>query len=247
MPVYQQLLSVSERRGAAYLVLVDPDKTESKTLPEFADRAQEAGADGFLVGGSLVMNDAFERAVAALKSRAKVPVIVFPGSLHQISGHADAILFLSILSGRNPEHLIGNQVVAAPIIKRLGLEAISTAYLLVESGKPTSAEFMSNTRPIPRSKPDIAVAHALAAEYLGFKLVYLEGGSGAEQPVPDEMISAVARSCSIPLVVGGGIRDPETARKKVKAGARFIVTGNVLEQNGERDHIRSFASAIHGD
>ncbi len=117
--------------------------------------------------------------------------------------------------------------------------------MLVESGRTTSAEFMSNTKPLPRNKPDIALAHALAAEYIGFKLLYLEAGSGAEQPVPGEMISAVSGYCTVPLVVGGGIRTPEEAHKKAAAGARFVVTGNVLEQNGSKDLIREFASAIH--
>jgi phosphoglycerol geranylgeranyltransferase len=127
----------------------------------------------------------------------------------------------------------------------MNLEAISTAYMLVESGRTTSAEFMSNTKPLPRNKPDIAVAHALAAEYIGFKLLYLEAGSGAEQSVPDEMITAVSQYCSVPLIVGGGIRTAEDAHKKVKAGARFVVTGNVLERNGSKNLIKEFASAIH--
>ncbi len=201
--------------------------------------------DGFLVGGSLVLADTFEECIKTIKNNTSVPVVIFPGSVQQISKEADAILYLSLLSGRNAEHIIGSQVTAAPIIKKMNLEAISTAYMLVESGRTTSAEFMSNTKPLPRNKPDIAVAHALAAEYIGFKLLYLEAGSGAEQSVPDEMVAAVSNYCSVPLIVGGGIRTAEEARKKVKAGAKFVVTGNVLEKNGSQDLVKEFASAIH--
>lgn len=245
MSNYQELVAVSKAKGAAYLVLVDPDKIAPDKLPVFVQQASEAGADAFLVGGSLITDDSFERCIVSMKKHTSVPVVIFPGGVMQISPQADALLFLSIISGRNPEHLIGSQVLAAPIVKKIGLEAISTAYMLVESGKTTSAEFMSNTRPLPRHKPDIAVAHALAAEILGFKLLYLEAGSGAEQSVPEEMIGAVARHCSVPLIVGGGIRTPEDARKKVLAGANFIVTGTVFEKDGNASLMKEFAAAIH--
>ena len=243
--IYQSLLSISQTKGAGYFVLIDPDKIGESHIPAFVQQASEAGVDAILVGGSLIVDDSFERCISTLKQHSKIPVIIFPGNSMQVSKSADAMLFLSLLSGRNPEYLIGNQVLAAPIIKKIGLEAIATAYLLIESGRPTSAEFMSNTRPIPRHKPDIAVAHALAAEILGFKLIYLEAGSGALQPVPEEIIGAIKKYCSIPLIVGGGITTPEEARKKVLAGASFIVTGNVLEKNGNQNLMKEFASAIH--
>ena len=245
MSVYQTLVTTANAKGAGYLVLVDPDKVDRSTFAKFIEQATDAGVDGFLVGGSLVLADTFEDCIKTIKKNTNVPVVIFPGSVQQISKDADAILYLSLLSGRNAEHIIGSQVTAAPIIKRMNLEAISTAYMLVESGRTTSAEFMSNTKPLPRNKPDIAVAHALAAEYIGFKLLYLEAGSGAEQSVPDEMITAVSQYCSVPLIVGGGIRTAEDAHKKVKAGARFVVTGNVLERNGSKNLIKEFASAIH--
>ena len=245
MSVYQTLVSAANTKGAAYLILVDPDKIDAHEFPGFIEQATDAGVDGFLVGGSLVLADTFEECIKTIKKNTTVPVVIFPGSVQQISKEADAILYLSLLSGRNAEHIIGSQVTAAPIIKKMNLEAISTAYMLVESGKTTSAEFMSNTKPLPRNKPDIAVAHALAAEYIGFKLLYLEAGSGAEQSVPEEMVAAVARHCTLPLIVGGGIRTVEDARRKVKSGARFVVTGNVLEKNGSRDLMKDFASAIH--
>ena len=245
MKIYESLLSTSKTKGAAYLVLVDPDKFSPEKLPAFIQQATTAGADAFLVGGSLITDDSFERCIVSIKQNTNVPVVIFPGGVTQISAKADAILFLSLLSGRNPEHLIGDQVLAAPIVKKIGLEAISTAYMLVESGKTTSAEFISNTRPLPRHKPDIALAHALAAEILGFKMIYLEAGSGADQSVPEEMIAAVARYCTVPLIVGGGIRTPNEARNKVAAGANFVVTGTVFEKNGDAALMKEFAAAIH--
>ncbi len=243
--IFQSILHRTSSFAAGYLVLIDPDKIDNAALPGFVEQATAAGVDAFLVGGSLITDDSFEHCLRTIKKHTTVPVIIFPGGVMQISKEADAILFLSLLSGRNPEHLIGSQVLAAPIVKKSGLETISTAYLLVESGRTTSAEFMSNTRPLPRHKPDIAVAHALAAEILGFTCIYLEAGSGAEQSVPDEMIGAIARHCSLPLIVGGGLRTPEEARAKVRAGARFIVTGTVLEKGGNAGLIHEFAQAIH--
>jgi phosphoglycerol geranylgeranyltransferase len=163
----------------------------------------------------------------------------------QVSPLADAILFLVLISGRNPDYLIGNQVIAAPIIRRSGLEALSTGYMLVEAGNTTSAEFMSNTKPIPRDKPDIALAHALAAELIGMKLLYLDAGSGARESVSDDMLRTIAQRCSLPIIVGGGIRTPEEARKKVEAGASFVVTGTITELNNHHSFIREFAEAVH--
>ncbi len=245
MSVYEHLLETSHRRGAAHLVLIDPDKIGGRELENFIAKAVSADVDGFLVGGSLVVDDSFHQCIITIKAHTSLPVVIFPGGISQVSKDADAILFLSLLSGRNPEHLIGSQVAAAPVIRKLGLEAISTAYMLVESGRTTSAEFMSNTKPLPRNKPDIAVAHALAAEMIGFKFIYLEAGSGAELSVPDEMIAAIRRSTRVPVIVGGGITTPSEARKKAAAGAHFIVTGTVLETNGDARVIREFAAAIH--
>jgi len=175
----------------------------------------------------------------------EAPVILFPGSVFQVSRHADAILYLSVISGRNPAYLIDNQVLAAPIVWQMQVEAISCGYMLIESGQMTSAEFMSNSRPIPRNKPDLALAHALAAQYLGFKVVYLEAGSGAQLSVPEEMIMAVSKTISIPVIVGGGIRTPEMAQKKVAAGASLVVIGNHFEDPQNFSRIKEFADAIH--
>ncbi len=245
MSVYKQLLEIKQRKGAGYLVLVDPDKWSEADVMAFILRINDSGADAILVGGSLNTRGAWNQKLAQIKKTATLPVVLFPGTLSQLSEHANAVLFLSLISGRNPQYLIADQVHAAPLIRHIGIEPISTAYLLIEAGKPTTAEFMSGTRPIPRTKPDIAVAHALAAEYLGFKLVYLEAGSGAEMTVPEEMVRAVSRTTCLPVIVGGGIRGPEQARKLVLAGASFIITGNVLETTDDPNLLASLAQAVH--
>lgn len=242
---FQTLLEIKEKRGCGYFVLIDPDKTHGDNLKKFIVDANKTDVDAFLIGGSLMMNHEFEQTIEIIKQNTSKPLIIFPGSLFQVSARADAILFLTLISGRNPEYLIGNQVVAAPIIKRIGLEAISTGYILIEGGCVTSAEFMSDTRPIPRTKVDIAVAHAMAGELLGLKMLYLEAGSGAEFSVPNAMITAIARTCSLPLIVGGGIRTPEDAHAKAQAGASFIVTGTIIEQHNHSSLLQQFAEAIH--
>ena len=245
MNIYNNLQNTITSKGAAYLILLDPDKITEDKLEKFIKHCEVSGVDGFLIGGSLLVNGNFQNFVKKVKSNTTLPVIIFPGSVDQVCPEADAILYLSVVSGRNPEHLIGKHVLAAPIIKRAEIEPISTGYILVESGKTTTAQYMSSSLPIPRNKNDIAAATALAAEYLGMKLIYLEAGSGADLPVPDEMISAVANYCSVPVVVGGGIRNPEIARKKVKAGAKIIVTGNFFEDENNWDLVKNFADSIH--
>jgi len=245
MRIYEKLMDIADKKGAGHLVLIDPDKRSPDDSIGLAGECQSSGVDGLLVGGSLLFSNRFDDFVKELKAAVDLPVILFPGSGQQVSAHADAILFMSLLSGRNPHVLIGEQVQAAPVVKACGIEAIGTAYLLIESGRVTSAEFMSNTRPIPAHKPEIAVAHALAAQYLGFKMIYLEAGSGAESPVPEKMIQMVCRMVDIPVIVGGGIRSPERAADAVRAGASFVVTGNHFEQDGHRDQLGAFVRAIH--
>ena len=243
--VFEHLLNVKEQKGAGYLVLIDPDKQGVEDAGELAVRADEAGIDAFLVGSSLLMSDRMEAVIRRIKELSDLPVIISPGSSSHLSQYADAILLLSLISGRNPDFLIGEHVKAAPVIKKYGVEAIPTGYMLIDGGTYTSVQFMSATFPIPRDKPDIAVAHAMAAELLGMKTVYLECGSGSRLPVPDEMISAVKAEIDIPLIVGGGIAEPGVAAAKVKAGADFIITGNVLEKTGNEALVYEFARAIH--
>ncbi|HOC24049.1 MAG TPA: geranylgeranylglyceryl/heptaprenylglyceryl phosphate synthase, partial [bacterium] len=227
MKVYEQLLQIREEKGAGYLVLIDPDKQSMQEAIELARVCSESGVDGLLLGGSLMFTHIFDDLIKGIKTASPLPLIIFPGSTRQLSPYANAILYLSLISGRNAYYIIGDQVLAAPIIKSMNLEAISTAYMLIESGNITSAQFLSDTRPIPREKPDISVAHAMAAELLGMRMIYLEAGSGAHLSVPEEHIAAICRYTSLPVIVGGGIRAPEEAARKVAAGASFIVTGNV--------------------
>ena len=242
--VFEYLMEVRQRRGAGYLVLLDPDRLPPEALEQRALACAEAGADAILIGTSLMFSAARNaQAFARLKERVKIPLIGFPGDAGQLVPSADALLFLSLISGRNPELLIGQQVRAAPLLKEAGIEVIATGYMLVESGSLTSVEFMSGTRPIPRHKADIAMAHALAARYLGMKMVYLETGSGAGASVPDEMVRAVAEYAELPVVVGGGIRDGQTARAKIEAGAGFVVTGTVVEEDHGR--LRELSAAVH--
>jgi len=245
MKIYKHLLNTIEEKGAAYLVLLDPDNLSGDKANEFLKHCERSGVDGFLVGGSLMMGTNFEPLIEKVKVSTTLPAIIFPGSINQISSIADAILFLSVVSGRNADHLIGKHVIASPLIKKAGIEPISTAYILVESGITTTAVYMSGSMPVPRNKPEIAAVTALAAEYLGMKLIYLEAGSGADLTVPDEMIEAVANTCTVPVIVGGGIRSPLVAREKVDAGANIIVTGNFFEDENNWEMIREFASAVH--
>ena len=243
--VYSYLADVKERLGAGFLVLLDPDRSPQDTVVEQAVQCSEAGVDALLVGTSLLMGNRFSDYVESISAAVDIPVIIFPGEKGQVTGKADAILFLSLLSGRNPEYIIGEQIRSAPLIKNIGLEAISTAYLLIDSGRITSVEFMSNTKPIPSDKPEIAVSHAMAAEIFGMKLVYLEAGSGAARTVPEKMIRAVVSEIDIPVVVGGGIRDPETVSAKIDAGASFVVMGNHLEGRTGNVNLKKFVDAAH--
>lgn len=242
--IYEYLLKTARARGSCFLVLLDPDKLSPSGAARAGAAYQKAGADAILFGTSLMLSNSVDRTIAALKRGFKRPVIIFPGSAYQVSKKADAILFMSLVSGRNPNLLIEEQVRAAPAVKESKLEAIATAYMLVESGRLTAATYMSHSVPIPSDKPDIAKAHALAARYLGMRLAYLDAGSGAQNPVPDKMVSEVARYSGLPVIVGGGIRTPEQAAQKARAGAMAVVVGNALERRGAHG-AGDFARAIH--
>ena len=244
--VYSHLEKVRQEKGAGYLVLIDPDKKNDGKLEKLVMSVNRSGADGILIGGSLIMDSGFHERAEKIKSIAEIPVILFPGSVNQLGPHCDAVLFMSVISGRNPTYLIGEQVIGAPLVKDLGLEPIPTGYMIFDGGGHSTAEFMSGSSPLPMNRPDIAVAHALAGQYLGMKLIYLEAGSGAESAVPDEIISAVAKNIDIPLIVGGGIRKQAAAVNKVKAGASFIITGTAIESDEGENLLESFADAIHG-
>jgi phosphoglycerol geranylgeranyltransferase len=242
--IYNRILRIIELQGSAFTVLLDPDRGTPDALAEAAELAEGAGADLIYVGSSMLLTSNFEKAVFEIKQATSLPVIIFPGNTQMVSGHADAILFLSLVSSRNPEMLIGQQVKAAPLIREMKIEPIPTGYILVESGKLNAAQFMSGSFPIPRHKPDLICAHALAAEYMGMKLIFTDAGSGAESPVPEEVIRRLKSYISVPLCVGGGLRTPEQAAEKVKAGADIIVIGNAFEKSGP-GLMAEFADAIH--
>jgi len=243
--VYNHLLSVRKKKGAGYIVLIDPDNKSEDDLPEKVKAINDSGVDAIFVGGSLMMDSRCSDRVAQIKSLAEIPVIFFPGGISQLNSHYDAILFMSIISGRNPHYLIGEQVIAAPIINDLAIEVIPTGYLLLDGGSNSAVQFMSGTAPIPMDKPDISIAHALAAQYLGKQLIYLEAGSGAKQAVTNELIKEVFEQVDIPLIVGGGIRTPEVAREKVESGASFVVTGTIIEEKNNENILEKFAEAVH--
>jgi phosphoglycerol geranylgeranyltransferase len=245
--VFSAILGAIARGDRQYWVLLDPDDFPQREAADLAAYAQkQCGVDAILVGGSLMHTARFDAFVAAVKKSVSIPVILFPGDATQLSRHADALLYLSLISGRNPVNLIGEHVKAAPLIRTIGIEPIATAYMLIESGTVTSVEFMSNTRPLPREKPAIAAAHALAAQYMGMKLVYLEAGSGAKQTVPEALIREVRNHVDVPIIVGGGIRDGKTAKRLVAAGADIIVTGNMLRRPGGRQRMKEIAKAVKG-
>lgn len=211
-------------------LLIDPDKHTDESLQTISLSAEKEKLDYIFVGGSLVTTST-EHSVSVIKKNFSGPVILFPGNASQVAGNADAILFLSLISGRNAEFLIGNHVVSAPIIKQSKLEAIPTGYMLIDCGGATSVEYMSNTRPIPYNKPDIAVATALAGELLGLKALYLEGGSGANTIVNPITIAQIKKHCSIPLIVGGGIRTTEALQQVYDSGADIAVIGTIIEKD----------------
>ena len=227
--IYHKILSESDQKKRQLAVLIDPDKVDEEGVMRVAELVNRHRADYVFTGGSLLTSDFMGTCLNILRQTVHVPVIIFPGNTMQVHSDADAILLLSLISGRNPELLIGNHVIAAPILKKSGLEIIPTGYMLIESGKLTSVVYISNTIPIPSDKPDIASCTALAGEMLGMKLIYMDAGSGAATPVPARMISHVRSSIKVPLIVGGGIRKSEDAIKIWDAGADIIVVGNATE------------------
>jgi phosphoglycerol geranylgeranyltransferase len=219
------------KSGRGVLALFDPDRVPIKEAGELTKLVCDNGVKGILIGSSLLVSPHFDKFVCAVKDNANCPIILFPGGSHQVCPRADAIFFLSLLSGRNSAFLIGEQVKAVFLIKEYDLEVIPVGYILVESGNFTTVEYISNTKPIPRSKYEIAVAHALAGQYFGMKYIYLEAGSGAKNPVPSEMVQRVKENINIPLIVGGGLRQYDDVKKVFDAGADFAVLGSIIEQS----------------
>ena len=242
--VYQSLVEKKQNGQKAFAVLIDPDKVTSSSLSSLIQSANSAKVDYLFVGGSLVISDHLDECILQIKKESSIPVILFPGSPSQLSKHADALLYLSLISGRNPELLIGQHVISAPFVKKSGLEIISTGYMVIDGGAPTTVSYISGAAPIPADKADIALCTAMAGEMLGKKLIYMDAGSGARKPITEEMIALVAQHIEVPLVIGGGIRDAEKAYRNCKAGADVIVVGNAIEK--EPSLLEEIAAAIHG-
>ncbi len=215
----------------AFAVLLDPDKVELSSFPFMLAESMRHGVDFFFVGGSLITRYASDEIIAAIRRHTDIPAILFPGNSLHIEPSADAILLLSLISGRNPELLIGQHVIAAPLLKKSNLEILPTGYMLVESGRATTVSYISNTTPIPHDKPAVAACTAMAGELLGLQIMYLDAGSGAQKTVSPEMIAAVRKSVDTPIIVGGGINTVQKAQAALEAGADVIVVGNGIEQN----------------
>ena len=241
--VYSSLAQKKSEGQKSFAVLIDPDKVSLKDVEAICTLSEDARVDYFLVGGSLVVSLQIDDVIRVIRKCSSIPVMLFPGSPAQISRHAHALLYLSLISGRNADLLIGQHVISAPSVKQSGLEIIPTGYMLVDGGSPTTVSYVSNSSPIPADKNEIAVCTAMAGEMLGMKLIYLDAGSGARRPVSEQMIKSVAENISIPLIVGGGIREPEKAYHNCKAGADLVVVGNALET--DKNLIGEMAAAIH--
>lgn len=229
-PVYPSFLSKKEKGQKALAVLIDPDKTDLEQCIQLVNMANECIVDFFFVGGSLITTDNLGLIIKTIKSRCDIPVLIFPGSTLHVDSNADALLFLSLISGRNPEFIIGQHVIAAPIIKRSRLEVISTGYILIDSGHATSVSYISNTTPIPHDKPSIAACTAMAGEMLGMKLIFLDSGSGAKRVIDRKTIAYVRKAVECPIIVGGGIDTAGKAIDAFSAGADVIVIGNGIEK-----------------
>ena len=243
MNVYQSLLEKKKSGHKSFAVLIDPDKITSSSLSAIVASANHSKVDYLFVGGSLVVSDHLDECIGQIKQESSIPVVLFPGSPSQLSKYADALLYLSLISGRNPELLIGQHVISAPFVKKSGLEIISTGYMVIDGGAPTTVSYISNASPLPSDKNEIAMCTAMAGEMLGMKLIYMDAGSGARRAISESMIEKVASCIEVPLIIGGGITDPEKAYLNCKAGADVIVVGNAIEKDPLL--IKDIAAAVH--
>ena len=241
--IYNSLTDKKRHGKKSFAVLIDPDKVNDGKMQSLIDLSVAAKVDYFLVGGSLVISNYLDECVQYIKRSCNIPVILFPGSPSQVSKYADALLYLSLISGRNPELLIGQHVISAPIVKNSGLEIMSTGYIVIDGGAPTTVSYISGAAPLPSDKNDIAMCTAMAGEMLGMKLIYMDSGSGAKRAVTESMIQTVSQSIAVPLIIGGGITDPEKAYLNCKAGADVIVVGNAIEK--DESLIAEMAAAVH--
>jgi len=212
-------------------ILVDPDKHSDRDFVDFVSDIIALKPDYILLGSSIIVKSNVEKAAQQIKSITDIPLILFPGHFNQLNNFVDGVLLLSLISGRNPDLLIGQHVLAAPILAKLDAEILSTGYMLIDGGRPTSVSYISNTLPIPRDKNDIAICTALAGQFIGMKYIYLDAGSGAINSVPISMVNSVGESIDLPVIVGGGIKELKTIEKYWESGANLVVIGNALEEN----------------
>lgn len=241
--IYNLLTEKKKNAQKSFAILIDPDGVTTQSLDELIGLSLKTKVDYFFVGGSLVISNHLDEVIQQIKRECDIPVVLFPGSPSQVSKYADALLYLSLISGRNPELLIGQHVVSASFVKKSGLEIIPTGYIVIDGGAPTTVSYISNAAPIPSDKNDIAMCTAMAGEMLGMKVVYMDAGSGAKNPITETMIQAVAKNVETPVIVGGGIKDPEKAYLNCKVGADVIVIGNAIEKNASL--ITDMSQAIH--
>jgi phosphoglycerol geranylgeranyltransferase len=241
--IYNSLTEKKKHGKKSFAVLIDPDKVNDGKMQGLIDLAVSARVDYFLVGGSLVISNYLDECVQYIKRSCDIPVVLFPGSPSQVSRYADALLYLSLISGRNPELLIGQHVISAPVVKGSGLEIMSTGYIVIDGGAPTTVSYISGAAPLPSDKDEIAMCTAMAGEMLGMKIIYMDSGSGAKRPITESMIERVSQSITVPLIIGGGITDPEKAYLNCKAGADVIVVGNAIEK--DESLIAEMAAAVH--
>jgi phosphoglycerol geranylgeranyltransferase len=241
--IYNKMYDASINRKKQFAVLIDPDKVSTDALLKTIDLANEVSVDYIFVGGSLVVNDTLVATVDVIKSLTQIPIVLFPGSNKQISRDADALLLLSLISGRNAEWLISQHVEAAMQLRESQLEIIPTGYMLIDGGRETSVTYVSQTKPIPSDKTDIAVSTALAGNLLGMKVIFMDAGSGALKTIPTKMIQAVKSNISLPLIIGGGINTAEKAIKMCNAGADIIVVGNAIEK--DVNLMKDISKALH--
>lgn len=241
--LYSQITERKKLGQKSFTVLIDPDKVDVAQTEQLVSLATEAKVDYFFVGGSLVISNNLDVCIQQIKLSCDIPVILFPGAPSQVSKYADALLYLSLISGRNPELLIGQHVISAPFVKQSGLEIIPTGYMVIDGGAPTTVSYISNASPIPADKNEIAMCTAMAGEMMGMKLIFMDAGSGAKRPITETMIEKVSAHIEVPLITGGGITSPEKAYRNCKAGADIIVVGNAIEKDASL--IKEMSDAIH--
>jgi len=244
--IFKKIQTIKEQRGAVSFALIDPDKKNNNFIEQYIEKVNMSDFDVILVGGSLIIDNFYEERISLIKSHTDKPIILFPGSSMQITDKVDAMLYISLLSGNNPQYLIGEHIQTAGLIYNLNIETISTGYILIDGGKSSSVAAISKTIPLPSKKYDIITAHALAGQYLGMNMIYLETGSGAKNTVEPNLIKYMKEKLKIPFIVGGGIDNIEKTKQLIDAGAEYLVIGSAIENNNNINKLIEINQEIHG-